>query len=136
MDIPLSLPVEQVGALALAIPSVSFILVQLLKSLFYAIAPIGWQEALPDKRVWMGCAFAFCVAACVALRMDIPQHLFPDWPASYPLVAVGGGQRPRARVCADQGVLPAGPEARGEAQDCYRRLRSLWPPGGSARNRA
>jgi hypothetical protein len=84
MDIPLSLPVEQVGALALAIPSVSFILVQLLKSLFYWLAPVGWQERLPDKRVWMGCAFAFCIAACVALKMDIPQHIFPDWPASIP----------------------------------------------------
>jgi len=94
VDIPLSLPVEQVGALALAIPAVSFVVVQMLKALFYWRAPVRWQERLPDKPVWMGLAFALCVAASVALRLDIPQHLFPgDWPAGIPWwvsAAIGG----------------------------------------------
>ena len=85
----------------------------------------------------MGCAFAFCVAACVGLRMDIPQHLFPeDWPASIPWwlsAAVSGLALGYVQI---KVFYPLGLKPEVKRKTAIAVSEACGPPGGSARNRA
>jgi hypothetical protein len=84
---PISLDAGTVGKLALALPFVALIVINIVKGWFYwwKRIPDKWKAALPDKYVWPGLAGVICIAGCFIFRINIAEALAgDDWPSWFP----------------------------------------------------